>query len=149
MLVSYRSILWTLVTKKTHLYWQPRRLLTVARPVAQKTQSSFPLPWHPRAIKAAMPCRFTCLGRSSQGWSASFSWDSWLFQEMWGFPGGSEGKESASNAGDLDPIPGWGRAPGERNGYPFQYSCLRNPTSRGVWWATVHGVAKSRTRVNN
>ena len=43
-----------------------------------------------------------------------------------GFPGGSDGKESACNAGDLDSIPGLGRPPGERNGYPLQYVCLEN-----------------------
>ena len=64
---------------------------------------------------------------------------------LWGFPGGSDGKESACNAGDQDSIPGWGRSPGGGNGNPLQYSCLENPMDRGVWWATVHGVAKSRT----
>ena len=44
-----------------------------------------------------------------------------------GFPGGSVGKASASNAGDLGSIPGLGRSPGERNGTPLQYSCLENP----------------------
>ena len=43
-----------------------------------------------------------------------------------GFPGGSDGKESACNVGDLDLIPGWGRSPGEGNGYPLQYSGLEN-----------------------
>ena len=46
-------------------------------------------------------------------------------------------------AGDLRSIPGLGRFPGEENGYLLQY-CLKNPTDRGVWWATVHGVAKVR-----
>ena len=59
-----------------------------------------------------------------------------------GFPGGSDGKESTCNAGDLGLIPGSGRFPGEGNGYPLQYSCLENGMDRGVWWATVHGVAK-------
>ena len=58
------------------------------------------------------------------------------------FPGGSDGKESACNAGDLESIPGSGRCPGEGNGYPFLYSCLENSTDRGTWWATVHGVTK-------
>ena len=62
-----------------------------------------------------------------------------------GFPGGSDGKVSVYNAGDLDSIPGLGRSPGEGNGSPFQYSCLENPMDGGAWWATVHGVAKSRT----
>ena len=62
-----------------------------------------------------------------------------------GFPGGSVGKESACNAGDLGLIPGLGRFPGEGKGYPLQYSCLENPMDRGAWWATVHGVSKSQT----
>ena len=65
------------------------------------------------------------------------------------FPGGSDGKASACNAGDLGSIPGLGRSPGEGNGNPLQYSCLENPTDGGAWLATVHGVAKSRTRLSN
>jgi len=65
------------------------------------------------------------------------------------FPGGSDGKESACNAGDPDSIPGSGRSPGEGNGYPLQYSCLKNPTDRGAWRATVHRVAKSQTQLSN
>ena len=60
-----------------------------------------------------------------------------------GFPGGSDGKESACNAGDLGSIPGLGRSPGEENGYPLQHSCLENSMHRGALWATAHGVAKS------
>ena len=67
----------------------------------------------------------------------------------WGFPGGSEVKASACNAGDLGSIPGSGRSPGEGNGKPLQYSCLENPMDGGAWWATVHGVAKSQTRLSN
>ena len=54
-----------------------------------------------------------------------------------GFPGGSESKESACNAGDLGSIPGSGRSPREDNGNPLQYSCLKNPMDRGAWQATV------------
>ena len=57
-----------------------------------------------------------------------------------GFPGGSDGKDSACNAGDLGLIPGVGRSPEERNGYPLQYSCLENPVDRGPWWSRVHKV---------
>ena len=64
---------------------------------------------------------------------------------IWGFPGGSEVKVSACNAGDLSLIPGSGRSPGEGNGNPLQYSCPENPMDGGAWWATVHGVAKSWT----
>ena len=59
------------------------------------------------------------------------------------FPGGSDGKESACNAGDPGSIPGLGKSPGEGNGYPLQHSCLENPKDRGAWWTTVHGVAES------
>ena len=59
-----------------------------------------------------------------------------------GFPGGSEVKVSDWNAVDPGSISGSGRSPGEGNGTPFQYSCLENPMEGGVWWATVHGVAK-------
>ena len=57
-------------------------------------------------------------------------------------PGGSEGKESACNAGDPGSIPRSERSPGEEKGNPLQYSCPGNPMDRGVWWATVHGVTK-------
>ena len=66
-----------------------------------------------------------------------------------GFPGGSEVKASACNEGDLGLIPGWGRAPGEGNGNPLQYSCLENPMDGGAWWGTVHRVAKSWTRLSD
>ena len=66
-----------------------------------------------------------------------------------GFPGGSEGKASACNAGDPGSIPWSGRSPGEGNGNPLQYSCLENLMDGGAWWATVHGVAKSRTRLSD
>ena len=65
------------------------------------------------------------------------------------FPGGSNGKASVYNAGDLGSIPGLGKSPGEGNGNPLQDYCLENPMDRGAWWATAHGVAKSRTRLNN
>ena len=62
-----------------------------------------------------------------------------------GFPGGSDGKESASNAGDLGLISGLGRFPGEGNGNPLQYSCLENSMDRGAWQAIGHSVAESWT----
>ena len=61
-----------------------------------------------------------------------------------GFPGGSDGNESAYNAGDPSLILGLGRYPGEGNGNPLKYSCLENAMDRGTWWATVHGVAKDQ-----
>ena len=61
---------------------------------------------------------------------------------QWGFPGGSDGKESACNAGDLGSTPGSGRSPGEGKGNPLQYSCLENPMDRRAWQGTVHKVTK-------
>ena len=60
-----------------------------------------------------------------------------------GFPGGSEVKASAPNAGDPGLIPGLGRSPGEGNGNPLQYSCLENPMDREAWRAMIYRVAKS------
>ena len=61
------------------------------------------------------------------------------------FPGGSDGKVSAYNVGDLGLITESGRSPQEGNGTPLQYSCLENPMDEGAWLATVHGVEKSWT----
>ena len=72
------------------------------------------------------------------------------------FPGGSDGKASVYNAGDLGSIPGSGRStgegnedPGEGNGNPLQDYCLENPRDRGAWQGTVHGVAESRTGLSH
>ena len=65
------------------------------------------------------------------------------------FPGSSDGKAYSYNVGDLGSISGLGRSPGEGNGNPPQYSCLENPMDQGAWWATVHGVSKSWTRLSN
>ena len=62
-----------------------------------------------------------------------------------GFPGGSDGKEFACNAGEQGSVPGSGRSPGEGNGNPLQYSCLEDLMDRGAWEATVHEVTKSQT----
>ena len=83
--------------------------------------------------------------------------DSWVGKIPWrrvptpvflGFPGGSDGKESACSVGDLGSVTGLGRSPGGGHSNPFQYSCLENPMDRGAWWATVHEVAKSWTRLS-
>ena len=68
----------------------------------------------------------------------------WCIQ-FWGFPGGSDSKESACNAGDACLIPRSRRSPGKGNGYPLQYSYLENSMDREAWWATVHGVTKCQT----
>ena len=59
-----------------------------------------------------------------------------------GFPGGSNGKESACSVGDAGSIPGSGRSPGEGSGYSQSYSCLENAIDRRAWRAIVHGVAE-------
>ena len=66
-----------------------------------------------------------------------------------GSPGGSDGKASACNAGDLGSIPGLGRSPGEGNGNPLRYSCLENPKDEGAWQATVYRVAKIQTQLSD
>ena len=66
-----------------------------------------------------------------------------------GFPDGSDGKGSTCHGEDLCLIPGLKRSPGEGKGYPLQYSCLENPVDREAWWAAVHGVARSRTRLRD
>ena len=66
-----------------------------------------------------------------------------------GFPGGSDSKASGHNAGDSGSIPRLGRSPGEGNGNPLQCTCLENPMDGRAWWATVHGVAKSRTLLSD
>ena len=55
----------------------------------------------------------------------------------------------ARNTRDIGLTPGLGRSPGEGHGNPLQYSCLENFMDRGAWWATVHGVTKSQTRLSN
>ena len=67
----------------------------------------------------------------------------YIYIYIQGFCGGSDGKKSACNAGDLGSIPRSGRSPGEGHCNPLQYSYLENPKDRGAWQATVHGVAKS------
>ena len=64
-----------------------------------------------------------------------------------GFLAGSDGTESVCSSGDPGLIPESGRSPGDGGGYPVQYSCLEHPMDRGAWWATVHRLAKSQTRL--
>ena len=91
-------------------------------------------------------------GGGSSSLSLSVHFGQWKLQwfmlqlhEVMGFPGGSDGKESACSAGEPGSTPGSGRIPGEGNGNPLQYFFLENPMDWGAWWAIVHGVAKSRT----
>ena len=66
-----------------------------------------------------------------------------------GFPGGLVVKSLPASEGDTGSIPGLGRSPGAGSGNPLQYSCLENSMDRGAWWATVHGVTKNQTQLNN
>ena len=82
-------------------------------------------------------------------YSFSCSFPLWFITGYLGFPGGSDVKESAHNAGDPGLIPGSGRSPGEGNGNPLQYSCLENSMDRGAWWAIVHGITKSQAQLSD
>ena len=95
------------------------------------------IPW------AEEPGRLRSMGlqRVGHDWATSLSL---LLSSLKGFPGGSAGKESACNAGDLGSVPGLERSPGEGKHYPLQYSGLENSMD----W-TVHGVSKSQTQLNN
>ena len=76
----------------------------------------------------------------------------WLIILRWPYlhiPGDSVVKNPSANAEDMGLVPGSGRSPRWGNGSSLQYSCLDNPMDRGAWWATVHGVTKSQTRLSN
>ena len=88
-------------------------------------------------------------GRKEPDTTERLIWSDLIWKWNLGLSCGSDGKESACNAGDLASIPGSGRSPGEGNGSLLQYSCLENSMDRGAWWATVDGVAKSQTRLSN
>ena len=89
------------------------------------------------------------LTRSPCPWFASVR-DSWISSFLsQHFLGSANNKKSACDAGNLSLIRGSGRSPGEGNGNPLQWAGLENPTDRGAWWATVHGVAQSRTRLDS
>ena len=109
-------------------------------------------------LSGSSPPSLSCLHPTSECWvhNLSLPQTEWLkLQKFHGFkfhnqgmgPWGLHGKESACQS--TGSIPGSGISPGEGNGNPFQYSCLGNPMDRGAWWAIVHGVAKSRTRLSN
>ena len=73
-------------------------------------------------------------------------------QYVMGFPDGTVVKNLSANAGDarnLGLIPGLGISPGEGNGNPLQYSCLKSPVDRGAWWAAVRGLTKTWTRLSD
>ena len=71
-----------------------------------------------------------------------------MFRLKSGFPGSSDGKESARSAGNQGSTPESGRHRGEGNGNPLQYSCLETPMDRGAWWAIVYGATKLDTTIH-
>ena len=73
----------------------------------------------------------------------------WQLILLWGFPGGLDGKESACSVGDPGSIPGLGRSPGEVNGNPLWYPCLKNSMAWRAWQAIVHGITESQTWLSN
>ena len=85
----------------------------------------------------------------SQLWYLSVYTDFLCLPVRLAFPGGSAGKESTRNVGNLGLIPGLGRSSGGGSGNPLQYSCLENFMDRGPWQAIVHGVEKSQTRLSD
>ena len=128
-----------------------------------RDQTQIPGPTQTNAAQEAIPWKDTEPG-DRQGWMQVHSGlcpmlgqkHPWVMKICWrrdrlptpvflGFFGGSRGKESACNAGDLCSIPGLGRSLEEGKGYPLQYSDLEDFMDRGAWWATVHGVTKSQT----
>ena len=99
-------------------------------------------------VDAVCVCAHSVVSNSLQSHGLQPTWLLW----PWDSPGKNTGvvvKNLPANVGDMGSIPGWGRSPGEGNGNPLQYSCLGNPMDRGAWWATGHGVAKSRTQLRD
>ena len=129
---------------QTHVHW-----------VGDAIQPSHPLPPIPPSIRV-LSNESALRMRWPKYWSFSFSiipsksiLEFFYLLNTMSFPDGSDGKESACNAGDLGLIPGSGRSPGDGNGNPLQFSCLEKPMDRGVWRAIILGVAKSWTWLSN
>ena len=92
---------------------------------------------------AGYPRLIPGLGRSAGegiGYPLQYSWASLVAQQV---------KKSSCNAEDLGSVPGLGRSPGEGKGYPLPYSGLESPMGRGAWWARVHGVTETWTRLSD
>ena len=106
------------------------------------THSSI-LPWRIPWTEEPGGLQSTGSQRVGHDWATDLIW------YIYGFPDGSDDKESICSARDLGSILGLGRCPGGGNGNPLQYSSLENPIDRGAWWATVHGVIKSWTQLSD
>ena len=105
------------------------------------------LPWQLSWLGIHLQCRRPWF----DSWVRKISWrrDRITTPVFLVFPGGSDGRESVRNEGDLGLIPVLGRSPRGGHGNPLQYSCLENPMDRGAWWAIIHGVTKSQTWLSN
>ena len=118
----------------------------------QRNISSCGLPQYFSNEGSTLPMQGTQV-RSLVGELRSYKWCDLAKIHIWrGFPGSSVVKNPLANAGDAGDggsIPRLGRCLGGGNGNPLQYSCLGNPMDRGAWWATVHGVTKSQTRLSD
>ena len=106
-------------------------------------------PWVQDSLRTVFKCRGLAPGSSGKLWYVrvfpSISTLCELPKDLWGFPGGSDGKELACNAGDLWSIPASGRSPGEEHGNPLQWSCLENPHGQRRLEGYDHGVTESDT----
>ena len=107
-----------------------------------------------RSMQEKLPCfNFQAIHRSSNKalqklqLKSKYKFPRNYHEPNTGFPGGSDGKESACSVGDLGLIPGLGRSPGGRHGNPLQYSAWRILTDRGAWWA-IQFMRSQRVRHN-
>ena len=105
--------------------------------------SLYPVPW----LNQKQNKTETKAKQKSKGWSISTQTGKIPIPCPMGsgFPGGSDGEESACNAGDPGSVLGSGSSPGGGNGNPLQDSCLESPMDRGAWWAAVHEIENSQT----
>ena len=134
-------------------HWSLKALVHLSQPCSPQTWQSLPPCGSPSGAHFRI-CRFsadpdssprTAIEHSSGALNLLCSQNAFILD----LPGGSNGEESACSAGDPGSIPGLGRSPGEGDGYPFQYSCLKNSMDRGAWQVTVHGVANNWTWLSN
>ena len=128
---------------KSHHFRCPRELDGYrTRGIQERGPATANSPMRPSAHWKPDVCAVLLGGEHTGCFPSYHSKKNFFLTTQFGFPGGSEVKASACNAGDLGSISGLGRFPAEGNGNPLQYSCLENPMDRGAWWATVHGLQR-------
>ena len=122
---------WDLSSASEALQWDARAPQLGAAPLGATGESRLERHSQP---KNKAPCVLGAQASRAGTWLlGSLAWALRGTRPTLGFPGGSDGKASACNAGGLGSIPGWGRSPGEGNGNPLQHSCLENPMDSGAW----------------